>query len=239
MLTDPQYHRGDRIGGRYQVHQALSGGMGEVYLCRDLEKNYPLALKTFQRRFLTNMTIRDLFKQEVATWVALEKHPHVVQCIYMDMLDNRPFMFLEWVAGDEQHGTDLRGWLRHNPLDLRPALQFSLDICSGLTHAQEKVPGIVHRDLKPENILVAQGEVAKITDFGLAQIAMQMSPGLSESEVACGELTSRQSLMRVGGVAGTPPYMAPVCGGWLGGIAQAASLFSGADVTGLRSWDIK
>jgi hypothetical protein len=52
MRPQPCYQPGDKIGGRYQVHQALMGGMGEVYLCLDLEETYPLALKTFQQRYL-------------------------------------------------------------------------------------------------------------------------------------------------------------------------------------------
>ena len=48
------YQPGDEIGGRYQVHQALMGGMGEVYLCLDLETIQPYALKTFRTRYLTN-----------------------------------------------------------------------------------------------------------------------------------------------------------------------------------------
>jgi hypothetical protein len=40
----PRYQPGDRIGGRYQMHQALMGGMGEVYLCLDLETDLPAAL---------------------------------------------------------------------------------------------------------------------------------------------------------------------------------------------------
>ena len=79
MNAKPRYKPGDRIGGRYQVHQALMGGMGEVYLCLDLELNIPLALKTFQQRFLTNPKVCKAFENEVATWVALEKHPNIVR----------------------------------------------------------------------------------------------------------------------------------------------------------------
>ncbi len=53
MKPQPRYQRGERIGGRYLVHKALLGGMGAVYLCLDLEENYPYALKTFQQRYLT------------------------------------------------------------------------------------------------------------------------------------------------------------------------------------------
>ncbi len=37
MKPQPRYKSGDKIGGCYQVHKALMGGMGEVYLCLDLE----------------------------------------------------------------------------------------------------------------------------------------------------------------------------------------------------------
>jgi serine/threonine protein kinase len=154
MKPQPRYQPGDKIGGRYQVHQALMGGMGEVYLCLDLVENYPFALKTFQQRYLTpSAKLRAAFENEVATWVALEKHPNIVRCYYMDILDNQSFMVLEWIAGEEGRGTDLRSWLRHGPLELRLALDFTIDICRSLVHAQEKQLGLVHHDLKLGNIL--------------------------------------------------------------------------------------
>ena len=111
--------------------------------------------------------MRQAFEQEVATWVALERHPNIVRCHF----NNQPFMCLDWIAGEESKGADLRGWLRHGPLDLKIALEITIDVVRSLIHAQGKQPGLVHRDLKPENILVAQGGLAKITDFCLAQIA--------------------------------------------------------------------
>ncbi|MCB0162804.1 MAG: serine/threonine protein kinase, partial [Anaerolineae bacterium] len=229
MKPQPRYQPGDRIGGRYEVYQALMGGMGEVYLCLDLEEMAPYALKTFQQRYQSS-TLRQAFEQEVATWVGLEKHPNIVRCFHMDTLDNQPFMVLEWIAGEEGKGADLRGWLRHGPLDLKTALEITLDVVRGLIHAQAKQPGLVHRDLKPENILVAQGGLAKITDFGLAQIveragleveALPLTPSQREgeqasppagpvlSEVEGGIEGGRQSLVKQGGIAGTPAYMAP------------------------------
>ena len=184
MKPQPRYKPGDKIGGRYQVHQALMGGMGEVYLCLDLETIHPYALKTFQQRYQTGtQRLRQAFKKEVATWVALEKHPNIVRCYAMETLDNQPFMILEWISGEEGKGADLRGWLRHGPLDLQTALDFAIDICRGLVHAQEKQPGLVHRDLKPENILIAQSGLAKITDFGLTQIVKQTGLETEELEV--------------------------------------------------------
>lgn len=209
IITQPQlrYKKGDKVGGRYQVHQALMGGMGEVYLCLDLEEMHPYALKTFQQRYLSqSQLLRQAFEKEVATWVALEKHPNIVRCFYMDTFDNQPFMVLEWIAGEEGRGTDLRGWLRHGPLDLKLALEIIIDICRGLIHAQEKQPGLVHRDLKPENILMAQGGLAKVTDFGLVQIVQTTGLTLDAAVV---ETDRRQSVVGRPGIVGTPAYMPP------------------------------
>ena len=206
MKVQPRHQPGDKIGGRYQVHQALMGGMGEIYLCLDLETVQPYALKTFQQRFLTNPKLYAAFEKEVAIWVALEKHPNIVRCFMMKILDKQPFMVLEWIAGEPGRGPDLRGWLRRSPLDLRQALDFAIDICRGLVHAQEKQPGLVHRDLKPENILIAQGGLAKVTDFGLAEIIEEAGLGLDAAAV---ETDGRQSIVSRKGIAGTPAYMAP------------------------------
>lgn len=216
MQPQPRYRKDDKIGGRYLVHYTLMGGMGEVYLCLDLKTIRPYALKTFQQRFQTQH-LHQAFAEEVAIWVALEKHPNIVRCFRMDTFDNQPFMILEWVASEEGRGNDLRGWLHHQPLGLQLALEIALDLVSGLIHAQQKRPGFVHRDLKPENILMAQGGLAKITDFGLAQIAERagletIAPPQAETETrtrpkwaATLSFVNRQT----NPIVGTPPYMAP------------------------------
>ena len=200
MQKKPRFLPGDHIDGRYRVHQALMGGMGEVYLCLDERRMIPIALKTFQEKFFAGSAVRDHFANEVATWIALEKHPHIVRCFLMEPLQNRPYMFLEWVQARQGWPADLRGWLRRGPLNMRTSLTFAIHLCFGLIHAQEKQAGIVHRDLKPENILIAQGRTAKITDFGLATV-------IQEARLAAaGEPSPRHS---PGNYAGSPPYMAP------------------------------
>jgi tetratricopeptide (TPR) repeat protein len=208
MPSDTRYRKGDTIGGQFLVHQALQGGMGEVYLCLTLQDVTPCALKTFQQKYHFDPQSRALFNEEVSTWVALDQHPHIVRCFFLQDLDNQPFMVLEWVAGEKGRGTDLRGWLRRGPLDLRLALDFIIDICRGLIHANEKQPGIVHRDLKPDNILVSQGRLAKITDFGLAMVAQRANLDLANDDAADNHTTHPQT-RRAGGMVGTFPYMPP------------------------------
>ena len=201
----PRYSSGDMIGGRFLVHEALMGGMGEVYLGYDFKHKVPLALKTFQAH-LSGPHERKLFNDEVYKWVQLERHPNIVRCRFLETIDNQPFMFLEWVAGVEDKGTDLRSWLRYGPLELRQALDFTIDVCRGLVHAQEKQPGIVHRDLKPDNILINQSRQAKITDFGLAMVAQQANITLGESHEVS---EAGHTLLKAGHAVGTPPYMPP------------------------------
>jgi serine/threonine protein kinase len=168
LMYEARYRKGDEVGGRYLVHNALAGGMGEVYFCLDLQTNCPLALKTLQPQYLNNAKMRTYFACEAGTWVALEKHPNVVRCFHMETVDNIPFLFLEWVAAEQGYRADLRDWLnRRGPLEPRRALEFTLNVCRALRHAQKKVPSFVHCDIKPANALVDEGQLAKLTDFGL------------------------------------------------------------------------
>ncbi len=48
MSRQPRYRKGDTIGNRYLVHQALKGSMGEVYLCLSLKEDVP----SFWERFI-------------------------------------------------------------------------------------------------------------------------------------------------------------------------------------------
>ena len=221
-----EYKEGDRIAGRYLVHRALAGGMGEVYLCTDQQTQARYALKTFQAPHLARAGLREAFEAEAAVWVALESHVNLVRCFFMDTLAGRPYMFLEWVDAGDSRGTDLRSLMHGSALEPRQVLELTLDICHGLKHAQDRRPGLVHRDLKPENVLIAPGMkmfavatsqgiepmtdvgapplLAKITDFGLATIAS--AAGL---EVSSNLDSTHQSMHAGGGIAGTPRYMAP------------------------------
>ena len=243
MKSNAVYRPGERIANRFLVHAVRRGGMGEVYLCLDEQTKLPLALKTIKTEHGSSPAARALFEQEVGTWVSLGRHANIVRCYHLERLDNRDFMVLEWISGEPDRGVGLDEWLaRRGKPELRTALDFAVDIARGLAFAQERVPGLVHRDLKPANVLVAQGPVAKVTDFGLARLADADMGGTDEvgERAAVGldsptpastrwwqRLWSRRaqptpaldSPMPVASVhqtrvAGTPPYMAPEQ--WLG-----------------------
>lgn len=73
----PRYKPGDKIGGRFEIHDINMGGMGEVYLCYDEETHSGVALKTFQQRYITNR-LQQKFFDEVAVWIELGIHQNIV-----------------------------------------------------------------------------------------------------------------------------------------------------------------
>ncbi len=194
--NERHYQEGDVIGDRFLVQEVLYGGSGEVYLCMDLRGRGPIALKTVRTDLRQSKEHRNVIAREVRIWRHLGKHPNIVQCHGSATFDRCIFILMEWVVGEVELGADLRQWLdRSTRLRDEDALSIITDVCQALVHIQDVSPGLVHLDLKPENILVANGPLAKVTDFGSARI-------LKSHDRSDGRgLSARRR--------GTPEYMAP------------------------------
>lgn len=204
----PEWKIGDRIENRYEIHQILGGGMGVVYICYDHEGRVPLALKTFQDRYLQNQQMRERFIQEAETWIALEKHQNIVKAIAVQNIQGKLYIVLEYIANPDMRGADLGRWIRRG-MEVSQVLHFAVQFCDGMNYAHKKV-GMVHRDIKPGNILVTQDKVVKITDFGLVKTILAESVGEHFLETAGEEAVSNGiSFTRTGALMGTPPYMSP------------------------------
>ncbi|MDX2161802.1 MAG: tetratricopeptide repeat protein [bacterium] len=221
-LSAGEFNIGDMIDGRYEVADVRRGGMGVVYLCYDYEQRAPVALKSFQSRFLDNERAVARFQQEAFTWIRLEKHRHIVQARLVQNIAGRPHIILEHISGPEGLEADLRSWIDHKRLTLRHAVEFGLHIALGMQHATSKIPGLVHRDLKPANILVTHDGIAKVTDFGLVRSLDLADRALDLADLPLLELEARtthesgphtrptdERLTRVGAIIGTAPYMSP------------------------------
>jgi serine/threonine protein kinase len=208
-----QWQVGERIQNRWDIHKILGGagksGMGIVYVVYDHKLREAFAAKTFQEEaFAKNSGIAERFIREAHAWVNLDIHENVTRARFVEEIERKPFLFLEYVSGG-----DLKGWIGTPRLteDLPQVLRFAIQFCDGMIHALSK--GIkAHRDIKPENCLITEGRTLKVTDFGLAKVFDDASLGdwkeeRPHEEERLGVLSVLVS--RTGYFAGTPHYAAP------------------------------
>ncbi|HTH47489.1 MAG TPA: serine/threonine-protein kinase [Candidatus Limnocylindria bacterium] len=178
-----------RTLGDYQVLRRLgTGGMGQVYLARQLSLKREVALKLLRTDQAANSTALLRFQAE-AEAVAKLNHPNIVHIHQMGEFEGQRYMVLEFVDG-----RNLRDHLaRRGPPDLPVTLSIIRQVVLALQKAHEQ--GIVHRDIKPENILVTRRVEVKVTDFGLSRFFSGPTPALN--------------LTQSGVTLGTPLYMSP------------------------------
>lgn len=127
------------------------GGMGAVFLARDLALEREVAIKVM---LTSESASRDRFLREAAVLSGL-KHPNILQVYSWGESDHVPYMVMEYLEGRP---------LGKLPLDV-DVLRPMLDVARGLEEVHRA--GLVHRDMKPENIVLTDDGVAKLLDFGL------------------------------------------------------------------------
>jgi serine/threonine-protein kinase len=178
-----------RVLGDYQLLRRLgTGGMGQVYLARQLSLKRDVAVKLLRNDLSTNATALKRFQAE-AEAVAKLNHPNIVHIHQIGEHDGFRYMVLEYV-----NGRNLRDYLdRKGPPDLAINLSVIKQVVLALQKAHEQ--GIVHRDIKPENILVTRKVEVKVADFGLSRYFAGEGPSTH--------------LTQSGITLGTPLYMAP------------------------------
>jgi len=178
-----RFEPGTRLGTRYRIVGLLGrGGMGEVYRADDLELGQSVALKFLPPGVSKDPREVARFRGEVriARQIA---HPNVCRVYDIGESDGHVFLSMEYIDGE-----DLASVLRRmgRPTEDK-AVELARQICLGLAAAHES--GMLHRDLKPANIMIDGRGRARITDFGLAGLAVELANS--------------------GQIAGTPAYMAP------------------------------
>jgi tetratricopeptide (TPR) repeat protein/tRNA A-37 threonylcarbamoyl transferase component Bud32 len=174
-----EWKPGDIIYGQdtWLVDRVLKGGMGIVYVVSDMFSRV-FAAKTFQDEvFDHNPEIAKRFSQEATAWINLEAHDNVARARFVDIIQGKPYLFLEFVSGG-----DLSRWIGTPRLTGNPqqVLKFAIQFCDGMHHALSK--GITaHRDIKPQNCLVTEDGTLKVTDFGLAKVVSDLEASAREA----------------------------------------------------------
>ncbi|HET7294916.1 MAG TPA: protein kinase [Vicinamibacteria bacterium] len=185
---------GQRLS-HYEIERPLgAGGMGEVFLARDLALGRPVALKVLASSFRPDLRLRLLREAEATRRL---QHPGIATFYESGEADATAFVAMEYVPGET-----LRQRLRAGPLPLEGALAFTGGLLEALVHAHAN--GIVHRDIKPENVMVMETGAGKLLDFGLA-LSTQLEARDSNQE----DLKTATVLTNPGFAVGTAGYMPP------------------------------
>ncbi len=155
--TNPGYLIERRIG---------SGGMGEVYLARELASNRPVAIKMMVPAVAASERAKLRFERELGVLKDL-KHPKIVEFYDVFEFEGQYQLVMEYVDGK-----NALAWVGSlsEPLSVSAAASMGVQLLSALDHAHEK--GYVHRDIKPSNLLLMgqpQRPKLKLSDFGLAK----------------------------------------------------------------------
>lgn len=147
--------------GRYQVRRLLgAGGMGKVYLARDVVLGRSVALKLVgPSRGAGFATERFLHE---ARAIARLNHPHVVQLYDFGEYNGGLYLALEYVEGET-----LRERARLGALGIDEILRHARAIADGLAHAH--AAGVYHCDLKPSNVMLGKDGRVRVVDFGIAR----------------------------------------------------------------------
>ena len=150
---------------RYEIIMKIgSGGMADVYKAKDHVLNRLVAIKVLKQEYSTDATFVKKFRVEAQSAAGLS-HPNIVNVYDVGEDDGVYFIVMELVQGITlKNYIDMKG-----KLDIREALNISVQIASGLSAAHEN--RIIHRDIKPQNIIMSRDGKVKVTDFGIAKVA--------------------------------------------------------------------
>ncbi|HAA57243.1 MAG TPA: hypothetical protein DCE42_20925, partial [Myxococcales bacterium] len=194
--------------GDFRILRLLGhGGMGEVYLARDMQLGRKVALKLIHPSLVQQASSKKHFLFE-ARATAHFNHPNIVTIHNVGEYQQRPYVALEYLEGE-----NLRERLNQETLPQKQILRMMISVVEALEEAHKHQ--LLHRDLKPENIFLPKDGRVRVLDFGLAK-RLEDAPSLSNDITSQAEDTQRwqhsafESLQSIrGAIVGTPPYMAP------------------------------
>ncbi|HEX6629977.1 MAG TPA: serine/threonine-protein kinase [Gemmatimonadaceae bacterium] len=174
------------FAGQFSLERELGrGGMGVVYLAREVSLDRLVAIKILPPALAERPALRERFLREARTAAKLS-HPNIVPIFRVGEAGPFVYFAMAYVDG-ESVGQRLRARGAFPPAEASRILR---EAAWALAYAHAQ--GVVHRDVKPDNILLERGSGrALLTDFGIAHVAETTS------------LTDEQQVM------GTAHFMSP------------------------------
>jgi serine/threonine-protein kinase len=202
------------LAGRYSILRELGrGGMGVVYLAREVHLDRLVAIKLLPPEKADRPQLRERFLRE-ARLAARLSHPHIIPIHAVDQVDGFVFFVMSYVDGET-----LADRVRtRGPVSASDGVRMLREAAWALGYAHTL--GVVHRDVKPDNILIeASTGRALVADFGIAAVAGDIAgdgvsgtPEFMSPEQALGvDVDARSDLYGLGATAffafaGRPPF---------------------------------
>mgnify|MGYP001375907109 CR=1 FL=1 len=208
------------LAGRYSIEREIGrGGMGIVFLAREVALDRMVALKLLPPEMAARSGVKERFLKETRTAAGLS-HPNIVPIHAVDELDDFVFFAMAYVEGGTL-GDRVRD---RGPLSHSDAVRLLREVAWALGYAH--VNGVVHRDVKPDNILLDQPSGrAMVTDFGIAVLAEDSGPAaptevlgtaefMSPEQAKGGDVDARSDLYSLGclgfyALSGGVPFTGP------------------------------
>ena len=187
--------------GQYEIIRELGrGGMGAVFLARDLKLGRRVAIKVLHKN-IAELTERFILE---ARATARCSHENIVVIHDVNDFSGYPYMVLEYLKGKT-----LSDVIKQGNVPPYRAIELVVPVVRALQSAHKL--GLVHRDLKPDNIFLTESGTIKVLDFGIAKFLSMLPAHLIDESVTTagntfihpGEFTQR------GTVVGTLSYMSP------------------------------
>ena len=172
----PEPHQ--QIGDYEIVRELGHGGMGQVYLVRNLISDRIEAMKVLLPDLAQQGDLANRFMREIKVLASLD-HPNIAQLRTAFTAENQLVMIMEYVEGDT-----LAERLQAGPFSAPDALNYISQVLTALSYAHGK--GVIHRDIKPSNMMLTPKGVVKLMDFGIARSTQDL--GMTVTGTTLGSL---------------------------------------------------
>ena len=179
--------------GDFELKKKLGkGGMGEVYLAKQVSLDRTVALKTLSRELAKKEDFVARFLREARSMAKLD-HVNVVKVYAVDSLKGLHFVAIEYVDG-----RSIQDWLdKLTKFSIGDSVHIAMVSAQGMKHAHDQ--NMVHRDIKPDNILLTRTGIVKVADFGLAKVMdddVSMTQSGTDWEHRCTWLRNRLAVRK-------------------------------------------
>ena len=148
----------------FEIKKKLeAGSFGQVFLVTHKITKANYAIKVIDKRNQTNIEQKTYFHREMEIMYKIH-HPNVVKLFGNFEDDNYCYLIMEYISKGNIYQLIPKD--RRKRLSTQVVASLMKDVISAVYFLHNMNPPIIHRDIKPENVLLAEGNIAKLTDFG-------------------------------------------------------------------------